>query len=150
MKRITFIKWPAGERRGEKVINQGALVLGVMWAVSITLAVITAIGVYVMISMAQGFHMAGVLKLVTYAGVGIGAMVCGGMSARQGLVHGLLVGGIYALCYLLLTTHWGIYGLETELLINVLMLLLAGAAGGIVGVNLPGGRIKRRGVRRMR
>ena len=137
MKKLTFFKWlpPAAGKR-EKTFQPAAVVLGVLWAVSISLGVLIALGVYVMVSTFPVYHFSLVITLVTVITVLLGGMIGGAAANRYGLVHGTLVGLGYAVIYGALSLYWGISSLE-GLTVYCLMLLLTGGIGGIIGVNLP-------------
>ncbi|MBM7854542.1 putative membrane protein (TIGR04086 family) [Desulfohalotomaculum tongense] len=144
MKRLTFLKWSSAGGGREKTIYFSALLLGLVWALSISAAVITALGLYVITSAAPVYNLSRHLMLITAGAVVMGGLVCGALVGRHGLLHGWLVGSIYALFYAVLTVYWGIYHLEPGLALNIMVLMAAGGAGGIVGVNLPGSGKKRR------
>ncbi len=142
MKKLTFFKWPppaAGRR--EKSFQPAAVVLGVLWAVSISLGGLIALGVYVMVSTFPVYHFSLVITLITVITVMLGGMISGAAANRYGLVHGMLVGAGYAAIYTALSLYWGISFLE-GMAVYCLLLLASGGVGGVIGVNLPKSRKK--------
>ncbi|MTI81544.1 MAG: TIGR04086 family membrane protein [Firmicutes bacterium] len=149
MKRLTLLTWSAPKIKGEKTINLGAVILGFAWALSISVAVMIALGVYVMISTAPTYNLSTVLTLITLGSVFLGGMVCGAVAGKQGLLHGLIVGSAYALLYAALSLNWGMHQLELSLVGSILPIVIFSVIGGITGVNLPADRKKYRRVRRV-
>ncbi len=149
MKKLTVLKWnPPLGGKGEKSFQPGAVLLGVLWAVSISIAVLVVLGLYIMISRYPVYHLSLVISLMTLLTVLLGGTVCGATANRFGLLHGILVGLIYSSIYLAFLCWWNISLLKLSLLLNILPLLLAGGIGGVIGVNLSA--VKRRETLRMK
>ncbi|MEG6614895.1 TIGR04086 family membrane protein [Peptococcaceae bacterium 1198_IL3148] len=146
MKRLTFLSWSA-PIKGQKNVYPGAVLLGVTWSICISIAVVLALGVYIMVTAAPVYHLTTIIFISVVISSLLGAMICGAVANKQGMRHGLLVGSLYALCFAAVSVYLGVYTLELGLLLAILPLIMAGVIGGILGVNLPSTRrMKRRAV----
>lgn len=137
MKSITMLRWYNGEKASNRAIKPGAILSGLAWAVSATLAICILMYAWVILSVSPVFYM-GTLVI---AGVTLGALT-GGIAAGKaaekfGFMHGLLAGLCYGLLLLVLFSWGGSSFSLAEIIARMLWLGMAGALGGITGINIP-------------
>lgn len=137
-KRLTFLYWSRPEVRGSRQIQMSAVAVGLIWAVMVTLFCGVILALWVTFSEQPRYHFSGILGVCMLAGALLGGGT-GGLSARkQGWLHGGTVGLIYGLLFLVMVGVGSLEVLQNPLIwVRLLLLILAGALGGIVGVNLP-------------
>ena len=146
VKGLTFLSWSFPGGKGQKRVHPGAVMLGLVTAVGVTVAAVIFTGVYVMVSTSPVYHLPVLITAATIGSAVLGGLVAGAVSSKQGLVHGGLVGVTYGLIYIGLFVYAGIMTLETALLSKLLLMLTLGGFGGVVGVNMPGTKKKRRSI----
>ena len=140
MIKIAFFRRPGWSSRGSRSqgLNPKAVLSGTVWALSIIVAALTVTGFWVMFSSQEVFYLSGLTSLITLAGVAAGGVISGRLAGGQGWLHGIIVGLIYVLVLTALTGLVSFQSLDwVVVFFHVLPLLLAGALGGILGVNLP-------------
>lgn len=146
LKRLTFVYWTRPDLQTKR-FETAALKTGFMWAVLVTLFFGVVLGMWVTLSPRPQYYMPVVLNLCLLAGVTAGGLAGGFHARRQGFLHGGAVGILYG--FLLVAISAVIAGgdinilLGSPLLLRLPLLILAGAAGGLVGVNIPVHRAKR-------
>lgn len=146
-KRLTFVHWSRPEAESGR-IRVFALLTGLMWAVMVTLFCGVILALWVTLSPNPRYHLSGILGICMLAGALLGGGVGGFTARRQGWLHGGTVGLVYGILFLLMLAGGDRNALlNPAMLLRLPVLMLGGALGGIVGVNLPYGRV--RAVRRM-
>ena len=138
MIKIAFFRQRGRSSGGSQRINPKAVLSGTVWALSVIVSALTVTGFWVMFSSQEVFYLSGLTSLITLAGVATGGVISGRLAGGQGWLHGTMVGLVYVL---LLTALTGMVSSQSlvwfVVFLQVLPLLLAGALGGILGVNLP-------------
>ena len=138
MIKIAFFWQRVRSSRGSQRINPKAVLSGTVWALSVIVVALTVTGFWVMFSSHEVFYLSGLISLITLAGVAAGGVISGRLAGGQGWLHGTMVGFVYVLLLTALTGMVSSQSLDwLVVFLHVLSLLLAGALGGILGVNLP-------------
>lgn len=136
VKGLTFVHW---SRRlpNDRRIKAGAVIAGLIWSLSTTLAAFLLLGLWVIMTRGVEYHLTGVLSAATLLGAALGGAVSGKAAGKQGWLHGATVSVIYGTLLMLLASAGGpeaFTGLTVAGRLSAYGLL--GAAGGIVGVNI--------------
>jgi putative membrane protein (TIGR04086 family) len=137
MKSITMLRWSSGEKASNRVITPGSILSGLAWAVSTTLAICILMYAWVILSVSPVFYMGTLVIAGVTLGALIGGIAAGKASEKLGLIHGFLAGLCYGLLLLALFSWGGSSFALTEIIARMLWLGMAGALGGIIGINLP-------------
>lgn len=140
MKNVTLMRWTAEEKPMVRRIKPAAIVSGLAWAFSATLAACILMYAWVVLSASPVYY----LGTQIIAGAALGALAGGiaaGRAARTlGLVHGLLAGmgyGLLLLAFFMLGSK-AVFA-PVEIVARVLLLGIIGALGGVLGVNIQYG-----------
>ncbi|HHW43625.1 MAG TPA: TIGR04086 family membrane protein [Desulfotomaculum sp.] len=139
IKGVTFVHWNRCGKAGGGQIRPGAVYRGILWAFSFTLIAFVCFGLVLLSAGARTFSGGPVATAVIIAGAAAGGVSAGNNARNPGWLHGLLVGTGYGVTLVLL----GVLAAGGEVLqrLDVATRLgtctLAGAMGGVVGVNLP-------------
>lgn len=137
LKNLTLMSWTAEKKPLVRRIKPVAVLSGLAWAFSATLAACILMYAWVILSANPVYY----LGALIIAGAALGALAGGiaaGRAARTlGLLHGFLVG----LCYGLLILVLFMLGSNAdfapvEIMARALLLGIAGALGGLLGINI--------------
>ncbi|WP_066632619.1 TIGR04086 family membrane protein [Desulfolucanica intricata] len=141
MKRLTFFRWSGQGRWGRQGLNLGAVLIGMVWTLSVTVAIAMAVGLWVIFSSGESFYLSGIISAVTLLSTAIGGGISGRLAGNLGWMHGILVGIIYSILLLILAVLASPQALAfMPVAVKVFFLLLSGTLGGVLGVNIPGHR----------
>jgi putative membrane protein (TIGR04086 family) len=128
-----YTEWPEQRRK----VRPEAIWAGTVRAFSIMLGVTILAVFWVMVTPGAQYSLAGLFSLAVFLGVLAGGVVSGARAGARGWLHGLLVGLACGLVLLLLAALAGPLALGFLYWAwRLLLLALAGAAGGVAGVNL--------------
>jgi len=142
-KRMTFVYWSHPEARGSRRAQISAVMAGLMWSIMVTLFCGVILALWVTLSEQPRYHLSGILGLCMFAGAVIGGGISGLHARKQGWLNGGVVGLAYGIVCLAMIAGGGVDGMFNPLVLGRLpVLTLAGALGGIVGVNLPQNRAR--------
>ncbi|BAF58992.1 hypothetical protein PTH_0811 [Pelotomaculum thermopropionicum SI] len=137
---MAFVRWhgygrPAGRLAG------GALLMGLVWAFGIMLAACAAMCAWVVLAAWPVYEFGAFLTAGSVAGAVLGGAACARAAGRFGLLHGFITGLLFGL-FLEALLFAGSPGSFTAagLALRAAFLGVAGAAGGLAGVNLASRR----------
>lgn len=138
MKNVTLMRWTAEEQSLVKRVKPTAVMAGLAWACSATLAVCILMYAWVVLSVSPVYHLGALIIAGAVLGALAGGIAAGRAARTLGLLHGFLAG----LCYGLLLLGLFILGSRAgfsaaEIAVRVLLLGIAGAMGGLLGINIP-------------
>jgi len=135
---LTLMRWTGEKKPLIRRVKPLAIMSGLAWALSATLAACLLMYAWVVLSAGPVYY----LGALIIAGLALGALAGGiaaGRSARTlGLLHGFLVGlcyGVLLLALFLLGSRAGFS--HAEIIARVLFLGITGALGGLLGINIP-------------
>lgn len=146
MKTLTFVRWSRAGRAANR-LQPGALIPGLVWAMSVSAAVCVIMCAWVVLSAGPVYNFSSFVA----AGAIMGALWGGGAAGKSagalGAVHGLITGSLYGLLLAALVTAGSPAFSAADLAWRVAGLGVAGAVGGLLGVNshLYRGRSLRQG-----
>ncbi|MCF8010544.1 MAG: TIGR04086 family membrane protein [Clostridiales bacterium] len=137
LKRFSIIYWSqAGIKNGG--ISFFSVVVGLLWALVVTMFMGVILGLYVTLSGQLSYYMPYALGICMLVGVFAGGGVSGMHASRYGWLHGSITAVLYSTLVLIL-----FLGSAPALLLNpglwarFLLLITAGISAGIIGVNVP-------------
>lgn len=140
-------EWPNYDRL--RAVQPDAIWAGTVWAFSIMLAVAILAVAWVLVATGTQYSLAGLFSLTVLLGVLAGGVVSGMRAGGRGWLHGGLVGLTCGLLLLFLAALAGPLAFGALYWVWRLMILVAaGTAGGVLGVNLarPRAAAYRRGL----
>lgn len=138
IKNFTLMHWTAEKQPLVKRIKPPAILSGLAWSFSATLAACILMYAWVVLSASPVYY----LETLIIAGSALGALsggIAAGRSVRTlGLMHGFLVGLCYGLLLLVLFMLGSGAGFSpVEIFTRALFLGITGALGGLMGINIP-------------
>ncbi|MCL6561146.1 MAG: TIGR04086 family membrane protein [Firmicutes bacterium] len=145
MKGLQFLLWSRSDVPAARKIKISAVLPGLAWALSVTLAACALMGVWVLGSYGPVYNFAAFLGAASFSGTALGGAVSGRSAGTLGWLHGGLVGLSYGLLFLLLVlaaTPCLFSGFE--LAGRFMGYTVTAAMGGVIGVNLPSGKSQKR------
>lgn len=148
MKNLTLMRWTAEEKTLVRRIKPVAVMSGLAWAFSATLAACVLMYAWVVLSASPVYYLGAHIIAGTALGALAGGIAAGRTARSLGLVHGLLAGlgyGLLLSAFFMLGSDGGFPPLA--LTARVLLLGVIGALGGILGINIPSGAIRKPVVR---
>jgi putative membrane protein (TIGR04086 family) len=111
---------------------------GLAWAFSATLAACILMYAWVMLSASPVYYLGTLIITGTVLGAFAGGVAAGRAAQTLGILHGFLAGLGYGLLLLGLFVLGSKSGFTSVgIILRVLLLGLAGALGGLFGINLP-------------
>lgn len=136
MRGLTFVRW---SRPGGPVLNRlkgGALLAGLAWALSVTVAACVVMCAWVVLSAGPVYHFSAFVAAGALLGALAGGTAAGKAAGTLGATHGFLAGSLYGLLLIVLFTAGSPEGFSMRDLAGRAALLgAAGTAGGVLGVN---------------
>ena len=136
-------------RRYYRTLQPEAVWAGTVWALSVILALGLLAVAWVIVTPGLGYYLAPALSAVVFIGVLSGGLVSGRRVRNLGWLHGGLVGLATSLVLVMLAALAGplAFGLLYWAM-RIALLTMVGAAGGVVGINLPqpGSRVYHHGL----
>lgn len=146
--KLTFVSWHKYNLKGDKPFKKGAVGLGLVRALSVTVAVFLMLGFVVALTNQPVYNFTYVIMLTIMASAAIGGACAGAAAGIRGWQHGGLTGIFYGILFVVGGVLLGLPAVDPVLMTVALALL--GMVGGIVGVNLPAAGRSSRGKRYMR
>lgn len=142
-KRVTIVQWNRSGGYGGGPVAPGAVWLGLIWALSLTLGAFALLAFWSVVAGRAAGNNAALLTAVFLLAATLGGLAGGNAARRLGWLHGVLVGALYgaSLFLLALAGTAVVPGLVQRLGACAVL----GLVGGVAGVNLP---VLRRSVRR--
>lgn len=139
MKGLTFMHWSSCEVPVVKRLKAGAVLVGLAWALSATLAACAVMCAWVVLVAGPVYNFSTFVAAGSVIGAILGGGACGKAAGMLGLLHGFLAGSFYGLLLMALVVSGSVevYSV-TELATRVLLLGIAGSIGGVFGVNFHG------------
>ena len=136
MKGFTFLYWSKGQAPVFRRFRAGSVLFGLAWALGVTFAACILMFAWVVLSSGPVYNFSVFVIAGSIFGAVTGGAVCGRTAGSMGLAHGFLVGLLYGLllAFLFFTGSPENFS-AAELLKRALLLGVAGAAGGLLGVN---------------
>lgn len=136
MKGLTFMRCTGGGGSIFKQLRAGAIIIGLAWSVSATLAACAVMCAWVVLSAGPVYHFSTFLTAGSLLGAFFGGAVSGKTAGALGAMHGFLAGSLYGLLLAAPVLTGGVEGFSTaDLVTRVTVLGLAGATGGVFGLN---------------
>lgn len=137
LKGYTFMRWSKQGVPVVKKIRPEAVLVGLAWSFSATLAACAVMCAWVVLSAGPVYSFSAFVTAGTLLGATLGGVACGRTAGTLGALHGLMVG----LAYGLLLSALLFIGSEKSfsasgLVFRTVVLGVVGSAGGIIGVNL--------------
>lgn len=137
MKGYTFMRW---SKQGVPVVGKircRAVMAGLAWAFSATLAGCAVMCAWVVLSAGLIYDFSDFVAAGSLLGAVLGGFASGRATGTLGSLHGLITGLLYGLFLsaLVMIGSEGSYS-ALGLVFRILILGVAGTAGGILGVNL--------------
>lgn len=137
MKGLTYMGWSVRGVPVVKRLKAGAVLVGLAWALSATLAACAGMCAWVVLSAGPVYNFSNFLVAGSIIGAILGGVACGKAAGTLGLLHGFLAGLLYGLLLMALVVTGNLEGFSvTELATRAALLGIAGSAGGVLGVNL--------------
>ncbi|CCO07669.1 TIGR04086 family membrane protein [Desulforamulus hydrothermalis] len=144
MGRLTFVHWQKQGVKGDRPFKKGAVGTGLAQAFSVTLAVFLMMGFVVLITNQPVYQFSTAVLLTILASAALGGCGAGAAAGIRGWQHGGMTGLLYGIIFVAFGALMGLPAPDPVLL--PLAMALLGAAGGILGVNLPA--VRKRAVQR--
>lgn len=136
MSGLTFMRWSRRDDPLTKKICVGAILSGLAWALSITLAAGALMCAWVLLSAGPVYNFGVFVAVGAMLGAFAGGAAAGRAAGILGLWHGFLAGSLYGALLMSLITAGSIGGFSTsELTARVAFMGLAGGLGGLIGIN---------------
>ncbi|MEG3069998.1 MAG: TIGR04086 family membrane protein [Peptococcaceae bacterium] len=136
MKGLTFVRWSKSQTPVFSRFRAGAALVGLAWALGITFAACILMFAWVVLSVGPVYNFSTFVIAGSISGAVAGGAVCGRAARSMGLAHGFLTGLSYGLLLAILFYIGSSATLSAaELSPRVLLLGVAGAFGGLLGVN---------------
>lgn len=137
MKGLTFMHWSRGEVPAVKRVKAGAVLVGLAWALSATLAVCAVMCAWVVLAAGPVYNFSAFIAAGAIIGAILGGAASGKAAGTLGLLHGFLAGSLYGLLLVALIIAGSAEGASlAELVMRTALLGIAGSMGGVLGVNL--------------
>lgn len=136
-------------RRDCGTLQPEAVWAGTVWAFGVILALGLLTVTWVVATSGTGYYLAPALSGAVFIGVLAGGLVSGRRVRNLGWLHGGLVGLASSLVLIMLAALAGPLAFGSLYwAMRIVLFTLVGAAGGVVGINLPqsGGRLYRHGL----
>ncbi len=136
-KGITLVSWSSKDGRAG-LLKPAAIWAGVVWALTSTVFLCTALILWVFMTAHEVFHFSALILAGVWLGALLGGAVGGRTAGYLGWLHGVAVGLIYYLAMMLLLAVW-----STWLPVwfgNGLVVVILAAVGGVLGVNISATR----------
>ncbi len=142
MKGLTYLHWSKRQTPVSSRFKAGAALFGLAWSLGVTFAACVLMSAWVVLSVGPVYNFSAFVMAGSAFGAVVGGAVCGRTAGSMGLIHGFFTGLTYGFLLAVLF-HIGSSGgfNTTELLVRALVLGMAGALGGLLGVNT---RVKKR------
>ena len=140
MGKLTFVRWNKHNLGGDKPFKKGAVGIGLVRALSVTVAVFLMLGFVVALTNLPVYNFSYVIMLAIMASAAIGGAGAGMSAGIRGWQHGGLTGMIYGMLFVVASALLGLPIVDPVVMTVVVTLL--GTVGGIIGVNLPSARGK--------
>ncbi|AQS59969.1 TIGR04086 family membrane protein [Desulforamulus ferrireducens] len=136
--KLTFVSWHKYNQKGDKPFKKGAVGIGLVRALSVTVAVFLMLGFVVALTNQPVYNFSYAIMLTIMASAAIGGAGAGASAGIRGWQHGGLTGILYGLLFVVGGLLLGLPAIDPVMMTVALGLL--GAVGGIIGVNLPSAR----------
>ncbi len=136
MKRLTFLLLSNSGTPIVKKLKSGAVLVGLAWALGVTLAACAVMCSWVVLTAGPVYDFGAFIAAGSVIGAILGGATCGKTAGTLGLLHGFLTGWIYGLILAVLPVTGSAEFFAAGLVIRPVLLGIAGAIGGIAGVNL--------------
>jgi len=139
LKGCTFMRWSKQGVPLAGKIRCRAVLAGLAWALSATLAACAVMGAWVVLSAGLVYNLSAFGTAGTLLGAAFGGFAGGRAAGTLGSLNGFITGLIYGLflsAFVMIGSGGDFF--TPGLVFHTLVLGVAGAAGGILGVNLPG------------
>lgn len=138
LRNLTLMHWAGEKESFVGRIRPVAIMSGLAWAFSATLAACILMYAWVMLSASPVYYLGTLIITGTVLGGFAGGIAAGRAVRTLGLLHGFLVGFCYGLMIL------GLFVLGSKasfapvgIIMRVFLLGLTGALGGLLGINIP-------------
>ncbi len=118
-------------------LRAGAIIGGLLWALTSTVFICAALVIWVLMTSGQFYHFSGIFTAGTLLGALLGGFISGKTAGFMGWLHGAAVGLLYTLIMTSFLAAWngGFSTLPVLAARGVGMLVMA-VTGGVLGVNL--------------
>lgn len=137
LKGLTFMHWSRREVPVVKRLKAGAVLVGLAWALSATLAACAVMCAWVVLAAGPVYNFSAFIAAGSIIGAILGGAACGKAAGTLGLLHGFLSGSFYGLLLVALLIAGSAEGASlAELATRTALLGIAGSIGGVFGVNL--------------
>lgn len=140
MKNLTLVRMTSEKKPMFTRIKPAAIMTGLAWAFSATLAACVLMYAWVVLSASPVYYLGTQITAAATLGALAGGMAAGRAARILGLVHGFLAGlgyGLLLMAFFMLGSAAGISPMEIAA--RVLLLGIIGALGGLLGINIPFG-----------
>lgn len=141
LKGLTFMHWSGREESVVKRLKAGAVLVGLAWALSATLAACAMMCAWVVLSSGPVYNFSAFIAAGSIIGAILGGAASGKAAGTLGLLHGFVTGSFYGLLLVALFIAGSPEGFSAvELGTKTALLGIAGSIGGVFGVNLYKGK----------
>jgi putative membrane protein (TIGR04086 family) len=135
---LTLLHWTDEKKSLISRVKPMAIMSGLAWALSATLAACILMYAWVVLSAGPVYYLGALIIAGLALGAFAGGIAAGRVARSLGVLHGFLVGlcyGVLLLALLLLGSRAGFS--PAEIMARALFLGLTGALGGLLGINIP-------------
>lgn len=138
MKNLTLMRWTGEKKTLVSRLKPMAIMTGLAWAFSATLAFCILMYAWVVLSAGPVYYFGILVNAGAVLGVLAGGIAVGRAAGTLGSLHGFLVGLCYGLVVLTLFMLGSRAGFSpAEIMARELLLGITGALGGLLGINIP-------------
>jgi len=118
-------------------LRAGAIIGGLLWALTSTVFICAALVIWVLMTSGQFYHFSGIFTAGTLLGAFLGGSISGKTAGFMGWLHGVAVGLLYTLIMLSFLAAWnGGFATLPGLAARGAGMLVMAVIGGVLGVNL--------------